>query len=282
MGMLGTTGATTVGEYEITIRPGVGAEWTDGTTTPEVYTWKIIKADRTELPVVEDYTGTYDGQPHTFTVSYPYDGYEFEYKVGDGEWTTTKPTRTEIGTTTVSVRTKENSAFNASEPVTAKITINEPDLTGWQEINGEMYYYNEFGVLVTGLFTDTDGSYFYLCEDCDNVGKMLTGLQTINNNIYYFRTSEDDISTGRKGAAVSDFATIESKTYYFRTAENTPTDGPIYSAVRGYATIDGETYFFRTDNQVPVGGPAASMYKGLSVLKKYVSPSIVAYPLTAE
>ena len=45
MGMVGSIGATSVGEYEITITPHGGAEWTDGTTSAEVYVWNIIKYD---------------------------------------------------------------------------------------------------------------------------------------------------------------------------------------------------------------------------------------------
>ena len=130
MDKIGTTGATSIGQYETTIQPNVFYEWTDGTREAIVFVWNIVKHE-SEPPVVTDYTGVYDGNPHTFSVSHPYDDprehiqyfVEMEYSDDQITWTDEKPTRTDVGTTTVYVRAKEAETFIASEAIEAHITI---------------------------------------------------------------------------------------------------------------------------------------------------------------
>lgn len=261
----GDISATSVGEYSITITPDSNHEWNDGTSTSEVYIWHINKANPAS-PVVVPYVGTYDGEEHTFTVTVN-DGFDLEYSLDQTTWTDDKPTYSAVGEYLVYVRTKENDAYNASEIVNATISISEePVQTGWVELNGDMFYLNEQGIPTTGFFTDTDDSYYYLCENCESIGKMVTGLQTINDNVYYFRISDNDISNGKKGSAVLGFNTIGSDTYYFRTVEDDITTGPKASAVRGLMDYNNETYYFRTANQNPAGGPDASMFTGLTMI----------------
>ena len=53
------------------------------------------------------------------------------------------------------------------------------------------YRFDENGYLITGFFTDQDGTLYYLDKD----GIMVTGWQLIDNVWYYFNPSSD----GSKG-----------------------------------------------------------------------------------
>jgi glucan-binding YG repeat protein len=265
MVMLGTAGATAVGEYPLTIQPLNNYEWTNGGSEAVSYTWSIIKADAV-APTVTDYTGTYDGEAHTIEVTYPYDGYTFEYSLDNVTFEDEKPTRTEVGITTVYVRTKENEAHNASPSASGTITINSDDSTisGWYDDGTNKYYYVN-GLPVTGLFTDTDGRIYYFNEDND-LGNMLVGQRAVNNQVYYFAEADDNANDIKQGEAILGWKEIDGNTYYFRTSENVPNNGPKGSGTTGFVNIDSETYYFRESNQNPAGGPDATMVEGLAII----------------
>ena len=64
------------------------------------------------------------------------------------------------------------------------------------------------------------------------VGVQQTGLQTIDNNIYYFRNADNDISTGPKGSMVKGLVNINNNTYYFRNSKDEVSAGPEGSALK--------------------------------------------------
>ena len=72
--------------------------------------------------------------------------------------------------------------------------------TGWQEIDGNTYYFGH-GVMQTG-WQRIDGHRYYLGDD----GIMRTGLQVIDGNTYYF---------GYRGIMRTGWQTVDGSTYYF-------------------------------------------------------------------
>ncbi|MCD7840248.1 MAG: glycoside hydrolase family 25 protein [Erysipelotrichaceae bacterium] len=85
---------TNAGSASITIS-GIGIY--SGTVTK---TFTIKKA--TYKPTVKAYSGSYDGSSHAITLSGVKSGSTIQYRTSSkGTWTTTKPTRTNTGTTTV-------------------------------------------------------------------------------------------------------------------------------------------------------------------------------------
>ncbi|MBN1056549.1 cell surface protein [Clostridium botulinum] len=65
-------------------------------------------------------------------------------------------------------------------------------MTGWQKVDNNWYYFNEFGVMQKD-WVNSNGKWYYL----DNNGCMITGWIKSNNNWYYIN-SNGEISTGWK------------------------------------------------------------------------------------
>ena len=83
---------------------------------------------------VKDYTGKYDGQEHTITITAPgIDGDVIQYQIGDGQWTnlndnfTNLPKYKDCGTTVIKVRVVNNG--NVGPAVEAKISITQRKIT---------------------------------------------------------------------------------------------------------------------------------------------------------
>lgn len=63
---------------------------------------------------------------------------------------------------------------------------------GWKMIRGRWYRFDGSGYMVTGWFTDSDGSRYYLNPvDDGTLGMMRTGWQIIDGKSYYFNTQSD-------------------------------------------------------------------------------------------
>lgn len=79
-------------------------------------------------PTLKSYTGIYDGKPHTIEVSGGKGG-TIQYSTDNKTWTTTKPTRTNAGTTKVYVRVEGDSSHYNTNSITADITVNKKHST---------------------------------------------------------------------------------------------------------------------------------------------------------
>ena len=117
---------TNVGTYSVTFSGVTLNETTDTTGNYAVTrtvngTITITKANADDLGLrVWDYSGNYDGSAHTVTASVSVtSGTTIQYSTNNSTWSTTAPTRTSVGSTTVYVRAV-NSNFNTA---TAQGTI---------------------------------------------------------------------------------------------------------------------------------------------------------------
>lgn len=130
-GVKASGSGTNVGTYPVTFSGVTIDETTDTTGKYVVHelvegTITITKAAASDLGLnVWNYEGDYDESAHTVTVSVSVtSGTTIQYSTNNSTWTTTAPTRTAIGSTTVYVRAV-NSNFNTAT-ASGTITINKP------------------------------------------------------------------------------------------------------------------------------------------------------------
>ena len=144
--------------------------------------------------------------------------------------------------------------------------------TGWQAIESQVYYLGTDGCLATG-WLDLDGARYYLGAD----GILHTGWQNIGDQRYYF-AEDGKMITGimiEHGAAYlfnaqghlsTGWVTLDGKNYY--ADENAhplfgwvEIDGRTHyfdetgAAASGWVTLDGFAYYFYTDG-APAQGKA--------------------------
>ncbi|MCC8110706.1 MAG: CAP domain-containing protein [Ruminococcus sp.] len=118
--------------------------------------------------------------------------------------------------------------------------------TGWQEISGKYYYFNEkTGAAATGLTTIGSQKYYF-----SGSGTMKTGLVKINGNIYYFYPN-GDLTVGL-GTMQTGWQTIDDNKYYFDTSGIMQT---------GWQTIDGKNYYFNKSTGVCQNDAEDTLYK---------------------
>ena len=128
------SGGTPAGTYKVVVRAtAAGNSNYEGGYKDITITITVGSSDAICPSTITAYTGTYDGLSHTITVSNDSNGGTVEYRTattGDGStWTTTKPTRTNVGETTVYVRVNGDSNHNTITCGSEKITINKKALT---------------------------------------------------------------------------------------------------------------------------------------------------------
>ena len=87
-----------------------------------------VKPVSAKNPTLTAYSGTYDGQSHTISVSGGSGG-TIQYSTDNKTWSTTKPTRTNVGTTTVYVKVVGDGNHTDTNPISSTITITAQQLS---------------------------------------------------------------------------------------------------------------------------------------------------------
>ncbi|WP_415275074.1 M14 family zinc carboxypeptidase [Clostridium perfringens] len=102
--------------------------------------------------------------------------------------------------------------------------------TGWEEINGYWYYFNSDGVMQTG-WQEIGGKWYYFRPD----GNMRVGWEKINGYWYYF---------GSDGSMQTGWQEVGGTWYYFRPDGNMKI---------GWEEINGYCYYFNGDGVMQTG-----------------------------
>ena len=121
------------------------------------------------------------------------------------------------------------SKFPISE-ITYEEWLAQHPVTGWQQIDGKTYYFNEAGEPVTGKQL-IDGKKYYFSSK----GVMKTGWLSVGGKYYYF---------GDDGAMVTGKQEIKGKKYYFSS------DGVMQT---GWKKSGGKYYYFGDDGAMVTG-----------------------------
>lgn len=122
-------------------------------------------------------------------------------------------------------------------------TANGEKLTGWQNIDGVILYFDKDGKQVKGQEREIGGKYYRFDE---NNGSLLTN-QWYHTSVFNGYRTEPQYTTytnylGEDGAAFIGWHTIDSKRYYFKP------DGLM--AKNDTVTIDGKIYLFDYQGQL--------------------------------
>jgi glucan-binding repeat-containing protein len=140
---------------------------------------------------------------------------------------------------------------------------------GLTEIDGDWYYFNNFGYMVTGL-VDMNGQVSMFDEE----GKRLSGLVEEGGRLRYF-DQDGVMQTGlvedqgtryyfdKNGIGASQIVQIDGKSYAFKDGKIQNglllVDGELYyckddgEIVTGWMDIDGDTYYFEKDGAIRNG-----------------------------
>ncbi len=119
------------------------------------------------------------------------------------ENTSPETTETSEGVSTTTSETEESGDRSDVVPPEEEITPEYPGIPGWYLLEGNWYYYDENGTLLTGWhWMQNNWFYFDL-----TTGKMATGFQEIGGEIYYFHP--------RLGNMQKSWQQVDGKWYYF-------------------------------------------------------------------
>ena len=105
---------------------------------------------------------------------------------------------------------------------------------------------NKAGLMKTG-WVEIDGFWYYF----DLTGKALTGFNMINDKTYYFRTGENNVSTGPAASAVTGLVTIDGYKYYFSTSSDSSAEGSMYK--NNWKLVNNKWYHFGNDGKSNIG-----------------------------
>ena len=226
-----TTSDTVVppaGTYKLTV---TATDNTSGVTKDADITIIIEKADSTN-PTLTAYSGTYDGQQHTIGVTGGSGG-TIQYSTDNKTWSTTKPTRTAQGTTTVYVKVVADSNHTDTNPISSTITIKPATIT-YTASSYEGFYDGNGHTISVSVTKPTSGAtitYSTSSNGTYSATKPTVTNATYTNNVLtpvtvYFKISADNYST------VSSNATI--------TINKTNSVSPTLTAYSG--TYDGKAH----------------------------------------
>lgn len=179
-----------VGNYKVNVRV-------------ERYGYESFDRDFTNISITaleieglsaEAYTGTYDGREHpAVTVSGTQEGDKIEYKLGEGEWTTTVPMIEDAGTYAVKVRvSRENYSTTDVQVLPANAFIEKKE----QFIQFNNYTANDTKIVEISQ-NESENTYDF---------SAIAGEETTNPLVYSVVNASDD------GKDISKIASIDSAT----------------------------------------------------------------------
>lgn len=119
---------------------------------------------------------------------------------------------------------------------------------GWKQIGNDWYFFNTsndqggLGLRHTGWLNNTTSDWYYFNED----GKMVKGLCKIGQNTYYFYESEDYLGAMYKG-----WKQVNNDWYYFDSSNS---EGSLGAMHKGWLKTQSGTWYYFQDSGIMVTG----------------------------
>ena len=138
------------------------------------------------------------------------------------------------------------------------------EVTGWQDIDGKTYYFDEEGYLQTGWKQMTKYAFYFEVEGAlGEKGAMALGWKDIDGKTFYFKkTGAYEI----KGAMLTGIQNVGTKTYYFAKDGDLGTKGQMLT---GWQDIDGKTYFLKRTGERGVKGMMLTGWQNIDSKRYY-------------
>lgn len=159
--------ASNAGTYTVTARLENGYIWDDFSKDDKSFECVISKVKH-DAPIITNYSGTYDGSAHQVTLTNA-QGKTVAYSINGFDFSSTIPTRTDVGTTNVYVKYLEDNNHFESDVSTGSISISNGStevITTNLKQNLELNYSGQIVTLtapVAGRYTfSTDNEHLYI------------------------------------------------------------------------------------------------------------------------
>ncbi|MDO4941228.1 MAG: glycoside hydrolase family 25 protein [Lachnospiraceae bacterium] len=230
----------------------------------------------------EGYSGTYDGKSHTVKVANYKEGTEVQYSKDNENWSTTKPTRKKVGTTTVYYKATDKDGQEVTGTLKIKISARKVSTCTISSISNKTYTGSQIKPGVTikyGTTTLQEGTDYEVSYGANkSTGKAtvtitgkgnFTGTKTITFYIVPKKVSSVKASKGskKKSAVVKWAKTTGSTGYriaYSRKGQNKWSYVNVSSTSKTFSGLSAKTYDVKV-----------RAYKTVSGEKKYGSYSAV-------
>ena len=210
-------------------------------------------------PTLTAYSGTYDGQSHTISVSGGFGG-TIQYSTDNKTWSTTKPTRTNVGTTTVYVKVVGDGNHTDTNPISSTITITA------QQLPAPKFSYSDIstaGIVTWGNVSNAtkyqisiDGTNWTdATSGVDYLSKIIAATGT--RTVYVRAVGEGNYSTSKN-------ATASKSVYTVTVNSNSTTMGTVDTS--SYNVISGATYSASSNKLLFIGTTTGSTTKTLKTV----------------
>ena len=200
----------------------------------------VTKANSTN-PTLTAYEGTYDATSHTFTMSGGSGG-TINYSTNNGTtWTTTKPTRTTAGTTTVQVKIVGDKNHNDTTVISTTIKIDKRAITVKAAVAEKIY----------------DGTALTKTDGCESTTNLVSGHEAKCTNTGALLNAGSSGNTLSKVSIVSATGADVTNNY-----EITKEGGRLTVKPKSVAVTWGSTTTFTYNGEAQA--PTASVTTGIS------------------
>lgn len=240
-GTITDVGSVTNSVNTVKITDSNGNDVTDNYSVTKVNGKLTVTKANSTNPTLTAYEGTYDATSHTFTMSGGVGG-TINYSTNNGTtWTTTKPTRTTAGTTTVQVKIVGDKNHNDTSVISTTIKIDKRAITVKAAVAEKIY----------------DGTVLTKTDGCESSKNLVSGHEAKCTNTGALLNAGSSGNTLSKVSVVSATGADVTDNY-----EITKEGGRLTVKPKSLAVTWGSTTTFTYNGNAQA--PTASVATGIS------------------